>query len=83
MSRLNDLSSRTESILEALNAAQDAIGGAGRHCNGWGILHDVGNTRGRIADAIARLSRAQQIIDTTSWPTNSEYEAFELEHNRR
>lgn len=83
MSRLNALSAKTDSILDALNAAQDALGGAGRHCNGWGVMHDVASTRGRVVAAIDHLLHAKSLIDTTTWPTDAEYETLEREHNRR
>jgi hypothetical protein len=82
-SRINALGKVSDEVRQKIDDATNVLGKAARHCNGWGILADVSETRGRISQALHDLRSADELLRGTSWPTEAEYAALEREHNRR
>ena len=42
--------------------------------NGAGIYADVSAFRSALGDAAAAIARAQEIVRSTDWPTNEDYD---------
>lgn len=58
-------------LWDALTRLQ-RVGGIG---NGAGVYADVRSVRSALADAAVEIKRAQEIMGTTDWPTEADYDA--------
>lgn len=83
LSPINALSKVSDEVRQKIDDATNILGKAARHCNGWGILADVSETRSRVSQALHDLKAADELLRRTSWPSDAEYDALEREHNRR
>jgi len=64
----------TAGIDLGLWAAIERLQRAGSQGNGAGIYADVPQFRAALADAASAISRAQEIVRATDWPTNEDYD---------
>jgi hypothetical protein len=85
MTSINELSKRTDAILEAAQEAARILRRfEGRCVNGWGILSDPSLRYSDLYDAKKKIDAAIELHVKTKWPySDADYERLEVEHNRR
>lgn len=76
---INDLSKRTDRVLDAINEASRALNRTScTSVNGWGILSDPYMARLSLHEAKQRIEQALTLINQAKWP-NSDAERYALE----